>query len=404
MNSTDILPVRHQTSSAQRLRKPLSVCMVTSSLEFGGAERQVVEMVRSFDRNRIEPHVCSLSKKIPLAKFLPGEGDCLTIVEKRWRFDISTVFRVAQLLRRRKIDVVHAFLFDAEIVTRLAACLTKVKLVVGSERNANYKRPPLHKLALGITNPLFDVMIANSEAGKQFNIMHNGILGSRIEVVRNGVDVKKFHRNPSAGAAIRAELGIPLSDPVIGMVGSFKPQKGHEFFLRTASEVRKEFPNAWFLVLGEVPERASPLYYQEMLALAHSLNLGDRCRFLGARTDMEAVYNAFDAMALLSRHEGTPNVVLEAMASGIPVVATDVSDNASIINDGTTGYIVPVADTVLPSIRLAALIRNPRNRLTMGEKARDYMCREFSFERVTSNMADIYDTYLARKNECDGRS
>jgi glycosyltransferase involved in cell wall biosynthesis len=328
---------------------------------------------------------------------LPNNAECLSIVAKKGRFDISVIFRVAEVLRQRKIDVVHAFLFDAEVITRLAARFTKVKLVVASERNTNYSQPGFQKLALKVTQPFFDVMIANSEAGKQFNVTTRGIRSERIEVVRNGVDVKRFSPNPTAGAAIRAELKIPASDPVVGMVGSFKYQKGHEFFLRMAAEVLKEFPNAWFLVLGEVPERASPVYYQETMALAKSLNLGDRCRFLGARNDMDAVYNSFDVMTLLSRHEGTPNVVLEAMASGVPVVATDVSDNRFIIEEGMTGHIVPVGEVALPAARVSALIRNPEGRRTMGEKARAHVCREFSFQGTTTKLADIYDKYLARK-------
>lgn len=395
MTATEIMPPEKPAKTART--RPLSVCLVVSSLEFGGAERQVVELVRSFDQTRIKPFVISLSNKVPLSKMLPNNAECLSIVAKKGRFDVSVIFRVAEVLRQREIDVAHAFLFDAEVITRLAARFTSVKLVVASERNTNYSQPAFQKLALKVTQPFFDVMIANSEAGKQFNVTTRGINPSRIEVVRNGVDVKRFSPNLAAGAAIRAELGIAASDPVIGMVGSFKFQKGHEFFLRMAAEVRKEFPNAWFLVLGEVPERADPTYYHETLALAKSLNLGDRCRFLGARNDMDAVYNSFDVMTLLSRHEGTPNVVLEAMASGVPVVATDVSDNRFIIEEGVTGHIVPVGDVAQPSACVSALLRNPNGRRAMGEKARDHVCSEFSFHGATTKMADIYDKYLALK-------
>src|SRR5690242_10899541 len=91
--------------------KPIFVCVLISSLEFGGAERQVVEMVRSFDPKSVRPIICSLSSKVPLARFLSGKKDELNIVEKRGRFDVTTVFRVARLLRKHRVDVVHAFLF-----------------------------------------------------------------------------------------------------------------------------------------------------------------------------------------------------------------------------------------------------------------------------------------------------
>lgn len=398
MTATQAIANGTALAAANARGRRLSVCLVVSSLEYGGAERQVVEMIRSFDRTKIKPFVIALSNKVPLAKLLPEKEDCLRIVPKRGRLDVSTILRVAGILRERQIDVVHAFLFDAEVIALLASLFTRVRLVVSSERNTNYSRPLFHRMALKLTQPIFDVMVANSEAGKQFVAADRGIRPSKIEVVRNGVDIQRFCPNPAARAAIRAELGIPDGDPVVGMVGSFKFQKGHEFFLRMAAEVRKEFSNAWFLVLGEVPERSSPEYYHAMLALKDSLGFGDRCRFLGARPDMDAIYNAFDVMTLLSRHEGTPNVVLEAMASGRPVVATNVSDNALIIQEGITGYTVPVGEIALPAARVCALLRNPAERVAMGENGRALACREFSFQRATEKLADIYNRHLALKH------
>jgi glycosyltransferase involved in cell wall biosynthesis len=382
--------------------KPISVCLLISSLEFGGAERQVVEMVRSFDRRRIRPLVCSLSREVPLAASLPRDGEDLCIVEKRGRFDFTTVFRVATLLRQRRVEVVHAFLFDAEIVARLAAPLAGVSVVVASERNTDYVRPLLHKVALKATSSLFDVMVANSNAGKQFNMRTLGSRASQIEVVHNGVDVARFHPDPAAGQKFRQALGIPLQDPVIGMVASFKRQKGHDRFLRMAAEVRRSFRETWFLVIGE-PLRddldTSSRYESEIKELAKSLSLGERCRFLGSQEDVTAVYNACDLTALLSRHEGTPNVVLESMACGVPVVTTDISDNRLIIRNGTNGYIVPRDDDgEAAAVHVKYLLSEPEARRAMGEAARACMCREFSLERAAQKLENIYANCLMRKD------
>ena len=210
--------------------KPISVCLLISSLEFGGAERQVVEMVRSFDPKVVRPIICSLSSKVPLAKFLSGKKDELNIVEKRGRFDFTTIFRVARLLRRQHIDVVHAFLFDAEMVARLAAPLAGVKVVVASERNTEYERPRLHTVLLKSTEGLFDVMVANSMSGKRFNIRTLGLSDSQIEVVHNGVDVERFRPDRAAGLAFREKLGIGPETPLVGMVGSYKRQKAQDVF------------------------------------------------------------------------------------------------------------------------------------------------------------------------------
>src|ERR1700743_246047 len=175
MTSTETLPLQTQAPAAAHAGKPASVCLLISSLEFGGAERQVVEVVRSFDREVVNPFVCSLSSEVPLARFLPGKRDELSIIEKRGRFDFTTVFRVARLLRKHKVDVVHAFLLDAEIVGRLAAPLAGVSVVIASERNTDYVRSRLHTIALKATQPLFDVMVSNSMAGKRFNMRTLGL-------------------------------------------------------------------------------------------------------------------------------------------------------------------------------------------------------------------------------------
>ncbi len=380
---------------------PISVCLLISSLEFGGAERQVIEMMRTFDRSRVRPIVCSLSSRVPLAESLPDREQWLHTVEKHGRFDFTTVFRVAALLRREKIDVVHAFLFDSEIVARLAAPLAGVRVVVSSERNADYKRPLLHRLALKLTRPLFDVMVSNSNAGKRFNIRTQGLDPSRIEVVHNGVDTERFHPNREAGLAFRTAIGIPLDAPVVGMIGSYKRQKGHDNFLRMAAIVVKSTPSARFLIVGgPVSTDGEPgkLYEQEIHRLADSLGVSQNCHFIGNQKDMNAVYNACDITALLSRREGVPNVVLESMSCGVPVVVSDIADNAVIVSHGNTGFIIPADAPGAAAAKVSDLLADLRLYLRFGTGARASMCDEFSLQRATQKLENVYHENLRSKS------
>jgi glycosyltransferase involved in cell wall biosynthesis len=381
--------------------KPVSVCLLISSLEFGGAERQVVEMMRTFDRSRVHPIVCSLSTKVPLAAALPDRDQCLHIVEKRGRFDFTTVFRLAGLLRRQKVDVLHTFLFDSEIIGRLAALLAGVKVVISSERNTDYSRPFKHRVALKLTRPLFDTMVANSNAGKQFNVRTQGLDPSRIEVVHNGVDTEKFQPDVAAGQAFRASLGIPLEVPVVGMVGSFKRQKGHDNFLRMAALLLKSHPTVRFLIVGapvSTEGEAGRRYEEEIHTMAESLGVKDHCHFIGNQKDMKAVYNACSVTALLSRREGTPNVVLESMACGVPAVASDVADNALIITSGTSGFIVPVDDPIAAAECLVPLLSDGERLVTMSTAARSLMCEEYSLQRAAQKLERIYQGRLLARN------
>ncbi len=396
----EIIAPQERAAEQRRATRPLNVCLLISSLEFGGAERQVVEMTRTFDRERVAPFICSLSKQVPLAANLQDPERDLVIVEKRGRFDFTTVFRLAKVLRERKVDVLHAFLLDAEIAARLAAPLAGVPVVIASERNTDYVRPRLHTIALKTTQRLFHVMVANSFAGKQFNVRTLGLSPSRIEVVHNGVDVERFRPDPPAGESFRRKLGLSLDHPVVGMVGSFKRQKGHDCFLRMARRVADANPDAKFLIVGEPLSddlAATSQYQSEIKALTTSLNLTDRCIFLGNQRDMRSVYNACDVTVLLSRHEGTPNVLLESMACGVPVVASNIADNAVIVRDGETGHVVPREDSEAAAQCVEKLLADSSRRKAMGTLARSRVCSDFSLERATSRLEEIYARTLSRR-------
>jgi glycosyltransferase involved in cell wall biosynthesis len=378
--------------------RPISVCLLISSLEYGGAERQVVEMFRSFDRRRVRPIICSLSDKVPLADSLCEDRKDLHIVRRRWRFDFTTVFRVASLLRRERINVVHAFLFDAEIVARLAAPLAGVRVVVASERNCEHERRTLHNVALRLTQPLVHAVVANSFAGREFTLRTTGIAPSRVRVVHNGVDAARFHPDRDAGQAFRARVGIPHEAIVVGMVGNYKRQKGHDVFLRMAAQIAQHRADAFFVIVGGptggdlAPSHA---YKLEIEKMATRLGISDRCRFLENEPAMRAVYNACDVTVLLSRREGTPNVLLESMACGVPVVASHVADNSFVVRDESVGIIVPVDDANAAAVAVEQLLARQVSRGQVCDAARQRAC-EFSLDRAARSLEEIYTTCLTQ--------
>lgn len=206
--------------------------ILISSLEFGGAERQVIELMKQYDRQKIKPILCSLSDHVPLADTLPNKATELFIVKKSWKFDFTTIFRVAKLLKQHKVDVVHAFLFDAEITARIAARLSAVPVVIGSERNSDYIMPRIQKVFQHLTKHWLTGLIANSNAGKRYIQNELGLLPESVYVIHNGIDINRFVPNAQAGQKVRREVGIPDGASVIGMIASFKHQKRHDIFLR----------------------------------------------------------------------------------------------------------------------------------------------------------------------------
>lgn len=386
-------PVRHEGPR-------LNVLLLISSLEHGGAERQVIELANQLDERRFDTTVCSLSAHVPLASALRDADSRLHVIPRRSRLDTRIVFRVARLMKERRIDLVHAFLFDAEIIGRLAAFWARVPAVIASERNTDYQRPMLHYLGLKATQPLFDVMIANSESGKRFNIRTLGLPPGRIHVIRNGVDIMKFR--PFIEVGVRRGWGIPITAPLVGMVAAFKQQKRHGDFFRMAKLVLQRFPEARFVCVGE-PLRdnlqGAGVYHREMLATVSALGLKQRVIFAGCRKDMPEVYNACDVTVLTSSREGTPNVLLESMACGVPIVATNVADNIHLVPGGDMGSIVEVGETEAMAERVCKLISDPHRRKEKGRSAREWVIREFSTIALARKTEAVYFDVL-RKNRC----
>ena len=391
-------PAEVATSEALSFTRPVKVCLLISSLEFGGAERQVIELTRNFDRKLIDPLICTLSDRVPLAENDPSTQKVLHTVKKNGRFDVTTIPRLSAFLRRNKIDVVHAFLFDAEIAARLAAPISGVRAVVASERNADYVRPRLHQLAQQITKPLFDVMVANSHAGARFNEKTLGLDASRLRVVHNGVDTDRFQPDAAAGKAFREANGIGQDEKVIGMVGSFKRQKDHGTFLRMAARVLEHHSACRFLIAGDVVSGSedSETFAKEIRQLKAELGLEDRCLFVGNQKDIHAFYNACDLTALLSLREGTPNVALESMACGRPVIASDIADNALIILDGKVGHIVPPRGWEEAANDVSDLLNDSARLETMGEAARLHVCENYTPAKAAEKLAAIYLEQLSQ--------
>jgi len=370
--------------------RPLRVLLVISNLEYGGSQRQVVELANNADPSALSVSICSLSDYVPLADFLMAPDSQLHIIPKRNKFDITVVPRLARLIRRLGIEIVHSFLFDADIASRLAGRLTGA-IVIGSERNTDYKLKPRQHLAYRMTHDLVDRIVANSRAGARFN---GGLLGyddSMYRVVHNGVDTGRF--SPGDGGSVKAELGIEKGEKVVGMFASFKSQKNHPLFFRAARIILEKIPETRYLLVGDMlyaGMHGSDRYHAQMEKLADELGIRRRCIYLGNRTDVNRLYRACDVTVLPSLFEGTPNVLLESMACGVPVVATDISDNGYVVMNGETGYLVPVGDEAAMAESVLRILRDDDLREKMARRSHARIETEFSLKRLVDKMHIVY--------------
>jgi glycosyltransferase involved in cell wall biosynthesis len=380
-------------SSATRER--INLALVISNLSYGGAERQVLELANNIDTEAFDLHLFILSDHAPLAERLIDRESRLHQIIKRNKFDISVVSRLAAAFKALKIDVVHGFLYDAEIASRLAGRMAGCPAIIGSERNTSNNNGRLKRMIYRLTARLLHACIANSRAGAAFNRSVTGLPESRYHVVYNGVDTERFQ--PRDQEALRRELGLEQSQTIVGMFGSFKHQKNHPLLLQAAALICAERTDVSFVFIGSTLHegyKSTGSYSAEITQLVHELKLERFCHFLGAKQDVERYYNLCDITVLPSLFEGTPNVALESMASGVPVIATDVSDNRYVIPDGVAGYIVPLGEADTLAQRIGKLVDDIPLRKKLGQQARDWVLETFSLRKMSENFSRVYREVL----------
>jgi glycosyltransferase involved in cell wall biosynthesis len=190
------------------------------------------------------------------------------------------------------------------------------------------------------------------------------------------------------------------------MFGSFKAQKNHPYLLRAARLIVERIPDVRFLFVGDELYKGmsgSVPYKQRVEALVDDLGLREKCIFAGNKMDVENWYPLCDLTVLPSLFEGTPNVALESMACGVPVVATDVSDNRLVIPDGRTGFIVPLDNEAYLAGRICRLLEDDSLRSQMSDAAREWVTAEFSGPRLAEKTADVYEEILQSRGCKSGR-
>ncbi|SHO51482.1 glycosyltransferase [Desulfopila aestuarii] len=377
------------------------VLIVISNLEYGGAQRQAIELLNNLDSSEYEPYICSLSDYAPLKNTIIDADRRLIIIQKQWKFDISVVFKLIKLIKQLRIDIIHSFLFDSEIASRLAGRLCSVRAIIGSERNSNYSLKWRQLIAYRLTRNSVGIIIANSWAGAKFNSKMQGLPVDRYRVIHNGIDTNRFFPRPNLNE-YKTSLGFDISDRLVGMFASFKTQKNHMLALKAMKRVFNQIPNTKFLMVGEklhAGMHGSDAYYNKIWTLVDQIGIREHCFFLGNRDDVEKLYCACDLTILPSLFEGTPNALLESMACGTPVIATDVSDNSIIIQDGISGLIVPLGDDQLLSEKIIGLLRNKTLLQQYGENASRRIIKEYTSKKLAEKTAFVYEEALARNNK-----
>ncbi|WP_438014360.1 glycosyltransferase [Sorangium sp. So ce315] len=369
----------------------LVIAHVLNSFQVGGAEQVVVDLAGLQREAGHEVMVVGIDMNPggPRADQLRARGVAVHMVPKRPGFDLRLPGKLAAFFAKHGVSIVHShnqlpliYATAAGRLHRVPVCHTLHGAMFDQGRRA-WLRHMAAKLA--------DAHVAVSQSTADFMLKHNEVPSSKLHVVLNGIDLSRFRPDAAARARIRAELGIPQDAWVAGAVGRLSQVKNHALLLRAAAAAGVLSDSGRLLLVGDGPE-AAPLR-----ALAGELGIGDRVVFAGERHDVPELLSSSDVFVLSSNSEGLPLSMVEAMATGLPVISTAVGGIPALVADGETGFLVPSGDVDALAAKLAVLKADPEQARAMGKRGQKLALERYSAEHMMASYMDIYEALLARR-------
>lgn len=359
---------------------------VIATLDRGGAEKQLALLATHLPRDEFDVHVCALTRGGPLEGELRDAGIPVSILGKRWKYDPLAWWTLRRHICELKPDLVQTWLFTANAYGRTAACSAGVRRIVASEHCVDLWKSGGH---LAIDRRLArktDAVVGVSHAVTEF-YRQQGIPPEKLHTIHYGIAPAA----PSCVShdALCDELALPRGSRLIGAIGRLWHQKRIKDLIWATDLLKVIRDDVHLLIIGDGPLRDSLEQFRDDCVIE------DKVHFLGQRHDVARLLPHFDLLWLASSYEGLPNVVMEAMAAGVPVVATDIPGTTELVTHDQTGFLVPVGDRAgLARFAEKILSDSPlRERLAAAGKAR--IAAEFSVERCVEKYSQLYRQLLA---------
>jgi len=368
------------------------VALYIPSIDFGGAERQILELAKGIDKVRWD--VVILTNYVnPLLESEISNINNTKIILLNKGNKFLYLFRLLLVLRKFKPHIITSYLLSAQTYT-LIICpfLLKTKIIFSVRDSTNYSgyygfKGSFFKFLVEKSSSFVDLYIFNSAAGRRERTI---LPEHKVRIIPNGIDTGKYTPDRQNRIWARCEAGIGEDVPIVGIIGNFSPYKGYDNFIRAARIVVDRVENAQFVSIGNCD---NPLG-RNMREFVEQLGLSSSFHFLGLRRDVHKLFPAFDVFCSSSvAVEGFSNVVSESMSCGVPCVVTDVGDSALIV--GNTGIVIPPDKPELLAAGIVQLLQLlPEERQRLGEAARSRIVEHFSISRMVTATEKVFEEVL----------
>jgi glycosyltransferase involved in cell wall biosynthesis/GT2 family glycosyltransferase len=383
------------------MRTPYKVIYFCDAVFLGGAEAYLKLLVPEIPHDQYQPRVAlsPLPEMAPLARFFKDRGILVDELDSANRSPLRVFLESYRYFRRQQPTIVHFNLnntfscfvpilaaYFSRVPWRLATEHLDLQLAIGKRAGVRTK-----KFVKRVMTFCLDYTIPVSQANKQLLVEDYRVNPYRLKLILNGVDVNRFAFSASGRRAIRQSLGIGPEQTLIGTVARFNFQKGHQYTVEAIPSILKSCPQARFLFVGEGPTQA------RLADRVRQLGLQPYVTFAGAREDIPEILSALDIFLLTSLYEGLPLSILEAMAVGLPVVATSVSGTPEAVTEQHTGLLIPPEDSQAVASAVVRLVKDPESRRRMGANGRKLVHRRFDKSLMVGQVEHIYQNLVDRQ-------
>ncbi len=363
-------------------QRKIKVMHILLSLEFGGAEKVVINLVKKLYGERFDFSICVLDRVGALRNELNSDIK-VVCMDRKNGIDFGLPMRLAKVIKRMAPDIMHMHNPTAFLYGTIAGKMAEARGMIVTQHGSVSAENPRMRFVTGWLSRLANKSIPVSADIEKYLRNNYNLKNDKVQTIINGIDDSIYRPNESERIEGRKKFGLE-ENLVIGHVARFSAEKDQRNLLKAFSIVTNKIDNAMLVMVGDGPLK------DDLGMLTKELNISDKVLFTGFRSDIPALLNIFDIFVLPSIREGTSLTLIEAMAAGLPVVATGVGGNSNVVDDKKTGLLVPARNAGRFADAVISLCQDPRAREDMGQAGRKRMEENFSLSKMAEKYAKLY--------------